>query len=643
MRVFEKTEQITNRSTYKAAALSGLKKVGGAPEKFLYVEKFKFTNGEGPLLLVGEVSKDLLADIKSAMKTPAVEGKLKRSAASELVFAPAKGTLAANKADAAIKDVGGKDSSTVGKLDSDEDSVSRAKDDREAELEKLRNTNEKSGFQNRKEDAKSAVTNMLQNTGRSEAPDIRDAKRDQMSGQILGQMEKSVNERNAVLFPDKPEAHHVTAHGPGTDQVSRLVTGHRNDEILKDQSKGALPTMKLSGNAAIGDATVPVYEKVGEGASNISGAFNSNTAMLHTIEEAYSQVAQLDTYVASALKAATKVEYARVMQLPECQESLKKLQIAQKLIAQLQSDLKKPNPKPNEVQDCTSRIEKLQAGIKVEAKKLQDAVKANTVKPALDPEFGVGSERLARTVQPGTTGQKGFAEQGLGTGVEIDTALGKQAKGGDVAKDGKSKEQIMQERYDQIKTTPGQTTAKVVMDPAFVDDGKGGKRRAGWDVQTAYPVNDKANTPINQPGGAKAYVDLVKDLQAKVAEVTKSRDSEKNKKLLYEQAKKKRENAESAIKAKTERAKPAQELALKKAQDALALVPTGTEQEEKAKGLVTKMQENLDATLAAIKKSQSEIAQLKLDEDNLKGPWEAAKLELDQLVLEQEALEAQKE
>jgi hypothetical protein len=72
-------------------------------------------------------------------------------------------------------------------------------------------------------------------------------------------------------------------------------------------------------------------------------------------------------------------------------------------------------------------------------------------------------------------------------------------------------------------------------------------------------------------------------------------------------------------------------------------VPTGTEQEEKAKGLVTKMQENLDATLAAIKKSQSEIAQLKLDEDNLKGPWEAAKLELDQLVMEQEALEAQKE
>ncbi len=643
MKVFEKADQITNRSKYKTTAMSGLKRVGGAPEKFFYVEKFKFTNGEGPLLLVGEVSKDLLADIKTSMKTPLVEGKIKRSGPADLVFAPAKGTLAPNKAEAAIKDVGAKDSTTVGKLDADEESVAKAKDDREAELEKLRNTNDKSGFQNRKEDAKSAITNMLQNTGRSAAPDIRDAKREQMSGQILGQMEKSVNERNAVLFPDKPEAHHVTAHGPGTDQVSRLVTGHRNDEILKDQSKGPLPTMKLSGNAAIGDATVPVYEKVGEGASNISGAFNSNTAMLHTIEEAYSHVAQLDSYVASALKAATKTEYARVMQLPECQESLKKLQIGQKLIAQLQSDLKKPNLKPTEVQECTSRIEKLSAGIKVEGKKLQEAIKTNTVKPTLAPELGVGNERLARTVQPGTTGQKGFAEQGLGTGVEIDTALGKQTKLGDVAKDGKSKEQIMQERYDQIKTTPGQTTAKVVMDPAFVDDGKGGKRRAGWDVQTAYPINDKANTPINQPGGAKAYVDLVKDLQAKVVEVTKSRETEKNKKQAYEQAKKKREGAESAIKAKTEKAKPAQETALKKAQEALALVTAGTEQEEKAKALVKKMQENLDGTLAAIKKSQSEIAQLQLDEDNLKGPWEAAKIELDKLVLEQEALEAQKE
>ena len=287
MKVFQKAEQITNRSTYKATALSGLKKVSGAPEKFLYVEKFKFADKEAPLLLVGEVPKDVLADIKDKMKTTAVEGKVKRSAATELIFAPAKGNLVPDKVDALIKAVGGKDTSTVGKLDEDEAAVGRAKDQREEELEKLRAANDKNAFQNRKEDAKSAIMNSLQATGRSEDPKIRDAKRDQMSGQILGQMEKSVNERNAVLDPKKAEAHHVTAHGPDSDQVSRLVSGHRNDEILKDKAKGPLPTTTLSGNAALGDKQVPVYAKVGEGASNISGAFTSNTAMLHAIEEAY--------------------------------------------------------------------------------------------------------------------------------------------------------------------------------------------------------------------------------------------------------------------------------------------------------------------------------------------------------------------
>ena len=70
--------------------------------------------------------------------------------------------------------------------------------------------------------------------------------------------------------------------------------------------------------------------------------------------------------------------------------------------------------------------------------------------------------------------------------------MGKQAKGGDVAKDGKSKEQIMQERYDQIKTTPGQTTAKVVMDPAFVDEvlHKGAQRARAEAQQTMTLVRE---------------------------------------------------------------------------------------------------------------------------------------------------------
>ena len=190
-----------------------------------------------------------------------------------------------------------------------------------------------------------------------------------------------------------------------------------------------------------------------------------------------------------------------MMALPDAQTSLKRLQIARKTVAFLQGELKKPNPNPTSVASYKSQIEKLEAGVKVDYKNLQDFVKANTAKPAAAPELGVGNERLARTVKPGTTGQKGFAEQGLGTGYEIDPALGKQAAKSDVAQGGKTAEQVMQERYENISVTKGQQTAKVVMDPAYVDDGKGGKRRAGWDVQTAYPVNDAANPAINAPGG----------------------------------------------------------------------------------------------------------------------------------------------
>src|SRR5215467_10048080 len=102
MKVFDKPEQVTNRAAYKKTVGPGLKKLSGAPEKFVYVEKFKFSDKVAPLLLVGEVSKDLLADIKDSMTTAAVEGKVKRSADKQLTFAPKKGTVAQGKLEAVL-------------------------------------------------------------------------------------------------------------------------------------------------------------------------------------------------------------------------------------------------------------------------------------------------------------------------------------------------------------------------------------------------------------------------------------------------------------------------------------------------------------------------------------------------------------
>ena len=78
-------------------------------------------------------------------------------------------------------------------------------------------------------------------------------------------------------------AHHVSAHGKDADQISRLVTGHRSDELPDNPTQ----TVTLTGNEdGIGDVTVPVYDKVGDNPNTRSGKFVSNAAMMLVMEEA---------------------------------------------------------------------------------------------------------------------------------------------------------------------------------------------------------------------------------------------------------------------------------------------------------------------------------------------------------------------
>lgn len=122
------------------------------------------------------------------------------------------------------------------------------------------------------------------------------AKREAWSGEILEGMEKATRERQETQGATSL-AHGVYGHGVGTDQVSRLVHGRRNDELREDRDKGTAPStsVRLTGNPNLEDRDVGAYTTVGSDPNNTSGAFTSNIGMLHVVESAFSQAAILSS------------------------------------------------------------------------------------------------------------------------------------------------------------------------------------------------------------------------------------------------------------------------------------------------------------------------------------------------------------
>jgi len=99
-------------------------------------------------------------------------------------------------------------------------------------------------------------------------------------------------QRDALPTP-KPLSHAVSAHGPGTDQVSRLVHGQRGD----GKSAATDNTIQLTGNTkGVPDATVTAATNVGGNPSNRAGAFNSATGMLEVSREAFAQADMVSRY-----------------------------------------------------------------------------------------------------------------------------------------------------------------------------------------------------------------------------------------------------------------------------------------------------------------------------------------------------------
>lgn len=136
-------------------------------------------------------------------------------------------------------------------------------------------------------------------------------KREHYSGKVLADMESSTQKRQAAenatkpVDQQRPLTHAVSGHGKGTDQVGRLVHGRRNDEMMDDKTAGTTPgsSVSLSGNKhGLGDMATPEYTTVGSDPKNISGAFSSNSGMLHVVTEGFAQAGMLDRHQQQARK-----------------------------------------------------------------------------------------------------------------------------------------------------------------------------------------------------------------------------------------------------------------------------------------------------------------------------------------------------
>ena len=518
----KKIEDLQDFAKYKADLVKSLARIRKVPVVVTYVKRFQFKTKAAPLALVGAVDSGLKAALvgqKVEMKVGKCvrrdDGKLVLDALNAFQLQEVlKGAAAPEEIDANgdFKKTGlGSLAETVDKLDKHMKDSGRATSDQ--------------------------------------------AKREEAAAKILEGMEDSTNKRNAKVSPGKAPAHHVSAHGPGTDQISRLVAGRRSDEVHDEQAQGKTPVakVKLTGNPdGIADTEVPVYDKVGQNPSNVAGSFKTNVAMLQALEEAYAQVTQLDAHLAALEKDAFAKNYEKALAVPAVSAALLKVQAARKSAQAAKVGLKKPGLNGPQVQLLTEHVKKLEATATAAADDFQKELKANggTDPIPRPPEMAVGDKRFVRNVTPGSPTAEGI---GQGVVIEDSSPVGKQKAKASIADGVKTAEQVMQERFEEIKLTGPQQKATVVMDPAYVQDDKGVKRRAGWDVQTAFPNDDPGQKPLQDPAVAEEFVKLsriVADLEGQLEAARARKDGAT---VKYDAAKKKADAHAGAIKAKEDK------------------------------------------------------------------------------------------
>lgn len=346
----------------------------------------------------------------------------------------------------------------------------------------------------------------LESSGRSTSDQ---GKREEVAKKILTGMEKRTHKRNLKMQNGRAAPHHVSAHGPESDQISRLVIGRRSDELEKVDEN--TPKVKLTGNTQVGDVEVFATPKVGENPNTVSGKFKTHVAMLETLQEAYAQMALLDSHLSGLVKKAFDKRYAEILDVKEVKEALAEVGAARKLAQEAKGHLQKTDLNPKQAVLLLERSKELRREAEEAQERFREAFQneAEKHKIVIPDEILLGQRRLARTVQPGPD-----TKDGIGVGYQIPDKSGvpRQKAKSNIGNKTTSTEEVIQKRYEAIETIETQQSANVVLDPSYVDvPMKGGKTkrvRAGWDVQTAYPVDDKPQQGFEKEGAVQDYIDL---------------------------------------------------------------------------------------------------------------------------------------
>lgn len=330
----------------------------------------------------------------------------------------------------------------------------------------------------------------------------RQANRETVSDKIIKMGETAAN---ATKAEGENLAHAVSAHGPGTDQMPRLVSGRRADEVAAesaaDAKKGpneakATPSTSVTlTNGQMPTIEMPAWTKVGEDPSNVSSRFGSAAQMLHVVEEAFAQAALVEAKVAADNKALD----AEAMTFPAVQKAAKELGEARTAANARRGEANAAAGVLGEAMKAAEEAETAGPGSEASIKA---AAKVEEAKLALEPKVAAYHE-ASRTLEAALTtlreaklaavpgDRTALGETRAKVVVEPGGVIGESFKVGDDQKALQTGQDLtaeaMQKRYETVSHTPAMTTASVIMDPAFVKDEFGEKHRAGSQIQTAFP------------------------------------------------------------------------------------------------------------------------------------------------------------
>ena len=479
---FETAADVSAPETYKKKLKAALLKVGNTRDRFIYFEQFKFDNGTRPVLVPGKLDPAVAKDLAKKGQKPA-RGFCTFAQDTGLSLVVTKGQVDEEKVQKSLKLAGLTCNVTIS-----------AGTDTDDELDELAEGG--------------AVSGKVREFGGMLEQHLAGRTAEDREAHARLALEMGERATNAGKGEGQPHAHSLSAHGPGTDQTPRIVAGYRADQVADGRKVGTLPA-DVALNAPDGRAAnVPGFTQVGDAPSNISSAFGSATAMLGAVEEAFSQVTQLESFIAKELKHAKND--MRVLGDDAVKDALKDLVATRKLLdaAKAKVEATKAARNGGNVSVDLAEVRRLTGELDRTAQAFKDAKDTAMAALAQHPQTTMAGERFVRTVEPGMKTGTSYAtsEPALETGAAIDAAT-------------------MQKRFEGMTTTEDLTKATVVLDPAYVTNSDGTTHRAGWQAQTAFPTTEGgASRGLSQP---EYVVMRMKERLAKAEEVMKRADAKR--------------------------------------------------------------------------------------------------------------------